>query len=166
MYSWDVEKRYQCKLHHCILLCRSNSVELKKICRSTIRFYLSITWKSHFNILHISSILTCKLFAACFRFHRICLPENQQYGWSFPRMPENGYHSLLGWTWYKRLAIQVSAFLKSLPFVCVWGGGGGGVILPHCLSIKISPCKSKKDSKNQESIQSSTTPVPGYQMGK
>ena len=26
--------------------------------------------------------------------------------------------------------------------------------------------KSKKDSKDQESIQSSTTPVPGYQMGK
>ena len=26
--------------------------------------------------------------------------------------------------------------------------------------------KSKKESKNQESIQSSTTPFPGYQMGK
>ena len=26
--------------------------------------------------------------------------------------------------------------------------------------------QSKKDSKDQESIQSSTTPVPGYQMGK
>ena len=26
--------------------------------------------------------------------------------------------------------------------------------------------KSKKDSNDQESIQSSTTPVPGYQMGK
>ena len=26
--------------------------------------------------------------------------------------------------------------------------------------------KSKKDSKHQESIQSSTTPVPGYQIGK
>ena len=26
--------------------------------------------------------------------------------------------------------------------------------------------KSKKDSKDQESIQSSTTPVPGHHMGK
>ena len=26
--------------------------------------------------------------------------------------------------------------------------------------------ESKKDSKDQESIQSSTAPVPGYQMGK
>ena len=26
--------------------------------------------------------------------------------------------------------------------------------------------QSKKDSKDQESIQSSTTPVPGYKMGK
>ena len=32
---------------------------------------------------------------------------------------------------------------------------------------EITPCnKRKKDSKDQESIQSSTTPVPGYQMGK
>ena len=30
----------------------------------------------------------------------------------------------------------------------------------------ISVNKSKKDSKYQESIQSGTTPVPGYQMGK
>ena len=26
--------------------------------------------------------------------------------------------------------------------------------------------KSKKDSKDQESIKSSTTPIPGYQLGK
>ena len=30
----------------------------------------------------------------------------------------------------------------------------------------IDAFKSKKDSKDQESIQPSTTPVPGYQMGK
>ena len=29
-----------------------------------------------------------------------------------------------------------------------------------------SDTESKKDSKVQESTQSSTTPVPGYQMGK
>ena len=28
------------------------------------------------------------------------------------------------------------------------------------------PYQSKKDGKDQESIKSSTTPVPGYQMGK
>ena len=27
-------------------------------------------------------------------------------------------------------------------------------------------CKSKKDGKDQETIQSSTTPDPGYYMGK
>ena len=33
--------------------------------------------------------------------------------------------------------------------------------------FKVSPIiKSKKDSKDQESIQSSTPPVPGYQIGK
>ena len=30
----------------------------------------------------------------------------------------------------------------------------------------VSPSKSKKDGKDQESIQSSTTPDPGYHMGK
>ena len=34
-----------------------------------------------------------------------------------------------------------------------------------CIFVKLR-LKSKKDSKEQESIQSSTTPVPGYQMGK
>ena len=32
--------------------------------------------------------------------------------------------------------------------------------------IFLLSCESKKDSKDQELIQSSTTPVPGYQMGK
>ena len=30
----------------------------------------------------------------------------------------------------------------------------------------LNDLRSKKDSKDQESIQSSTTPVPGYKMGK
>ena len=34
------------------------------------------------------------------------------------------------------------------------------------LYMSIHSLQSKKDSKDQESIQSSTTPVPGYQMGK
>ena len=34
-------------------------------------------------------------------------------------------------------------------------------VIANCLGLQ-----SKKDSKDQESIQSSTTPVPGYQMGK
>ena len=38
-------------------------------------------------------------------------------------------------------------------------------VLKSLISI-LNLKKSKKDSKNQESIQSSTTPVPGYQMGK
>ena len=37
----------------------------------------------------------------------------------------------------------------------------GGVLCSACGAF----IQSKKDSKDQESIQSSTTPVPGYQMG-
>ena len=41
----------------------------------------------------------------------------------------------------------------------------------HCtiivhVSNSLNPYQSKKDIKDQESIQSSTTPVPGYQMVK
>ena len=35
-----------------------------------------------------------------------------------------------------------------------------------CKDISLGSNKSKKDSNDQESIQSSTKPVPGYQMGK
>ena len=34
------------------------------------------------------------------------------------------------------------------------------------LSLFLDLYKSKKDDKDQKSIQSSTTPVPGYHMGK
>ena len=34
------------------------------------------------------------------------------------------------------------------------------------MSNSLDPDQSKKDSKDQESIQSSIKPVPGYQMGK
>ena len=36
----------------------------------------------------------------------------------------------------------------------------------HPIYLGVYGIKSKKDSKDQESIQSSTTPVLGYQMGK
>ena len=36
----------------------------------------------------------------------------------------------------------------------------------NALPCRCTCKKRKKDSKDQESIQSSTTPVPGYQMGK
>ena len=36
----------------------------------------------------------------------------------------------------------------------------------HVETIIFDRANSEKDSKDQESIQSSTTPVPGYQMGK
>ena len=36
----------------------------------------------------------------------------------------------------------------------------------HFIAFSVRDLKSKKDSKDQESIQSSTTPVQGYQMGK
>ena len=46
-------------------------------------------------------------------------------------------------------------------------GGGPLMWMMHLhVNQKHDDYKSKKDSKDQESLQSSTTPVPGYQMGK
>ena len=43
--------------------------------------------------------------------------------------------------------------------------GGGGCVTSELYFFRVNS-KSKKDNKDQEPIQSSTTPVPGYQMGK
>ena len=43
--------------------------------------------------------------------------------------------------------------------------GGGGCVTSELYFFRVDS-KSKKYNKDQEPIQSSTTPVPGYQMGK
>ena len=47
-----------------------------------------------------------------------------------------------------------------------WSGRNHHSMAFQTLTAGTDIYKSKKDSKDQESIQSRTTPVPGYQIGK